>query len=504
MPSSVRPLLPFAICLLPFALQGSTTCTGPHGYRVRLWWSNPPAAAQVVQSGDDLVVRTPDGDVAVGRDARVSRRGDKALITICLPREEYVASVLAGESSVFRSEEASKAMAVAARTYAYRFRGRHAREGFDFCDTTHCQDLRLAARSDRLTRAVEATEGEMVWFEGAPAATFYHRHCGGVTEADPHGPYLRQQHDGYCTSTDRGEWSTVLPRTEIARALREAGLRVAGVPRLEVLERSPSGRARTLLIGNLRMDAPAFHNAIGRALGWTHIRSTYFDLHDSGGAVTFQGRGFGHGIGLCQAGASNMGDAALSYRDILALYYPGTKLGITAQGISWRVLGGERSEVWVTDTSQSDLPAIADGMIAEAERRTGFRLSYRPVFRFYPTVAAFRDSTGESGRVAAVTRGRVTRLQPAGVLRSAGILEATVLHEALHLAVESRAYPSLPPWFREGLVQHLASVRGGDAAAPARVERLVRERGLAAVLGWVASGLPADVLRREPADQGRQ
>ena len=503
MRAGVYPFLPFAICHLPFALQGSSPCTAPHHYKVRLWWSNPPALEQAIRQQGRLLVRTPDGDVAVGHDSRVSRRNGKALITICLPREEYVASVLAGESSVFRSEEALKAMAVAARTYAHRFRGRHSKEGFDFCDTTHCQDLRLAARTDRLSRAAEATEGEMLWFEGAPAATYYHRHCGGVTEADPHGPYLRQQHDGYCTSVDRGEWRSVLSQEELARALRQAGLRVAGAPRLELLERSPSGRARSLLIGSLRMDAPAFHNAVGRALGWTHIRSTFFDVYDSGGAVTFQGRGFGHGIGLCQTGASRMGDTGMNYRDILASYYPGTKLGLAAQGISWRVLGGERSEVWVTDTSLSDLPAIADRMIAEAERRSGFRLSYRPVFKFYPTVAAFRDSTGEPGRVAAVTRGRLARLQPASALRSTGVLESTVLHEALHLVIESRAHPSLPAWFREGLVERLAEARGGDAAARARVGRLVREHGPATVLGWVTSGLPADVLRREPADQGR-
>jgi len=58
--------------------------------------------------------------------------------------EEYVAAVLAGEAGGFQSDEALKAMAVAARTYAVRFQPRHAAEGFDFCDTTHCQDLRLS------------------------------------------------------------------------------------------------------------------------------------------------------------------------------------------------------------------------------------------------------------------------------------------------------------------------------------------------------------------------
>src|SRR5580658_10384150 len=58
-----------------------------------------------------------------------------------IPLETYVAAVLAGESGGFQSSEALKAMAVAARTYAVRMRGRHSAEGFDLCDTTHCQRL---------------------------------------------------------------------------------------------------------------------------------------------------------------------------------------------------------------------------------------------------------------------------------------------------------------------------------------------------------------------------
>src|SRR5260370_20609467 len=72
-------------------------------------------------------------------------------------------------------------MAVAARTYAVRSQGRHQSEGYDCCDTTHCQDLRIGAVSGRLRQAAEATEGELLWFEGSPASTFYGKDCGGGT-----------------------------------------------------------------------------------------------------------------------------------------------------------------------------------------------------------------------------------------------------------------------------------------------------------------------------------
>jgi stage II sporulation protein D len=83
-----------------------------------------------------------------------------------LTAEQYVAAVLAGESSTFRSEQAMKAMAVAARTYAARFRSRHAAEGFDFCATTHCQRADPASVTDRVRHAAAETAGELLWFAG--------------------------------------------------------------------------------------------------------------------------------------------------------------------------------------------------------------------------------------------------------------------------------------------------------------------------------------------------
>ena len=99
-----------------------------------------------------------------------------------MPLEKYVAGVLAGESSVFRSDDALKAMAIAVRTYAVRLRARHAKEGFDFCATTHCQRVDLKAVTPHLEAIAEETAGEMLWFEGKPAFACYTRDCGGRSE----------------------------------------------------------------------------------------------------------------------------------------------------------------------------------------------------------------------------------------------------------------------------------------------------------------------------------
>lgn len=424
---------------------------------------------------------------------------------IRMPREEYVAAVLAGEAGVLQSEEALKAAAVVARTYAFRFQGRHRDEGFDFCDTTHCQDLRLSAVSERVRRAAEATEGELLWHDGSAIAAFYHRHCGGVTEAagelwsELRASYLRRIEDTYCVARGRMPWSATLTAAEVRAALEREGFRPPPEMDIAILSRTPSGRVRRLAVGGRSMSAYVFHHAIGRALGWSLLRSAHYEVRRNGDRFVFRGYGSGHGVGLCQAGADARGLAGHTYKQILAAYYPGTALGVGASGFSWQLLGGERAEVFTTRPERDHgLAALADRLLAEAERRTGLRYGERPRIRIYPTVAAFRDATGQPGWVAATTAGRTIRLQPL----EREVLRETLLHEFMHLVLEAHSHPSAPDWLREGLALHLASPTRFKAPvsrgrfheqARSRVEALIRRHGLAAVLGWLRNGLPAQL-----------
>ena len=86
-----------------------------------------------------------------------------------MPIEEYVKAVLAAESGDFQQSESLKAIAVAVRTYAVRFRGQHKMESFDFCDTTHCPAMRWNAVNPRIAAAADATRGEILWFGDTPA-----------------------------------------------------------------------------------------------------------------------------------------------------------------------------------------------------------------------------------------------------------------------------------------------------------------------------------------------
>jgi stage II sporulation protein D len=468
-------------------------------------------------------------------ELRAAAEEGRLAITALLPREEYVAAVLAGESSVFKSEEALKAMAIAARTFSARFAGRHRAEGFDFCDTTHCQDARLGALGARVRSAAEATQGELLWYEGRPAETYYHRDCGGTTEAienawkSPRVPYLRQRRDEYCEARGRGQWRSQIRKSDLERALREAG--VGAAPRLasvEIASRTPSGRVARLKLNGGGSEIPAedFRRAVGMALGWEKIRSDLYELHDEGDMLLFRGFGAGHGVGLCQRGAAQMGEAGRTAREILAYYYPGTRPGVTAQGLEWNRLGGERVEVWTTRPNEDcEIAAVAESALRRAEARAGMgplAAGARVRVQFYPSVAAYRDATGQPGWIAAWTRGRTIRAQPAQVLRSQRVLESTLEHEMLHVLLEARARPGLPMWFREGLAlaleggapqgrEEIAAISDEELAklllvpasraeqqrafraARARVEKLIREHGREAVLGWLERGLPRGI-----------
>jgi stage II sporulation protein D len=412
--------------------------------------------------------------------------------TVELSRERYVAGVLGGESSVFRSDEALKAMAVAARTFAVRERGRHAAEGYDFCATTHCQRVDLDGVTPRLKAIASATKGELLWRDGRPIEALYSLDCG----RDP----------------DSLTWSWTADPAKVARALERSGLRgPAGLRSLAVVERTADGRAKTLALAGsttVRISAASFRLAVGRELGWNTLRS---DLYEVNG-LTFHGRGAGHGRGLCQRGADRMGAAGRGYRDILAQFYPGAKVGVAAQGITWQKACGAVVCLESVDVRR-------DGVVLATAERVAGRLPWPVrdvVVRVYPDVATFRDVTGEPGWVAGHTVGRRVHLQPVAKLRES--LERTLRHELLHVAVESQARVEIPLWFREGLVLYIErGARPGGGVPPteselrrtdnpgaarqayeranAAVSRLVERYGKDAVFGFLRGGLPPEIIR---------
>lgn len=431
---------------------------------------------------------------------------------VVLHRERYTAAALAGEAGGFTSPEALKAMAVTIRTFARVNAGRHRADGFDFCESTHCQKLLIHDIPARIQQAADDTEGLIIEASGRPAQVFYSRHCGGQRESaaaiwpGESRPWLEGGPDTFCLSAGRQPWRARLALSDVARAL--------GLPQLtqlSIARRTASGRAALLNTGRGVVDAETFHLQIGRFLGWEHLRSKLFELQTDGRDVLFEGYGAGHGVGLCQTGAEERGKAGHTWPQILSAYFPGTTVHHT---ITWKPMHSESVDVFGSGAAgEVEVPAAAERARREAERLTGRPFRVRPAIRVYPTIAAFRDATGEPGFVAASTRGRSIRLQPPARFIGDGRLVSVLLHEMLHLALAPAPGIRLPRWFEEGLAlwieqpvtqpapldsatetrltnpRNEADLRAAYLNARAAVASLVARYGREAVLAMLDTGL---------------
>jgi stage II sporulation protein D len=229
--------------------------------------------------------------------------GDELVPAVSMELETAVASVIAAEQAASTPIEALKSLAVAARSYFTAASGRH--RGFDFCDTTHCQFLRESPAADHpAALAAHETTGLVLAFRGAPIAALYSASCGGRTRS--------LAEDGL-SATDAYPYFSV-ECLYCARHAKEWDSRLAIDPRTRRLEVDRSENARL---------------AVGRRNGWSAVPGNDFEMTRELEAFVLHGRGRGHGVGLCQAGAAGLAEEGASCSDILAHYYPGTTLKIT-------------------------------------------------------------------------------------------------------------------------------------------------------------------------------
>jgi stage II sporulation protein D len=272
-------------------------------------------------------------------------------VTRAVALEDYLFGVLAAEASVEDEFAALKAQAVVSRTYALGNLRRHARDGYDFCNTTHCQRFvqitRENARPDfhaLVRRALQETSGEVLRGARGSLASevFFSTSCGGQTAniqtlwgAPAREPYLRGVRDEYCAAMPHTHWTDAIPAAQLAKALHEDERTDVGarVDALTVLRRDATGRAESIAIAGERRRVVLrgwdFKIVVGRTLGWSVLKSSRFDVRRAGDKFVFRGSGFGHGLGLCQSGAHVMAARGSSYRQILAYYFPATTVGGT-------------------------------------------------------------------------------------------------------------------------------------------------------------------------------
>jgi stage II sporulation protein D len=257
--------------------------------------------------------------------------GQSTLINLVAP-EEYLYGVVPAEMASGWPEEALKAQAVAARTYAIANVGRRAALGFDLFDTVSDQVYRgfSAERADT-SAAVDATRGQMLTWQDRPIAAFLHASSGGETDDavavwGQDLPYIRGVRD--LDPSPHADWTASFDDSELQRALIAMGQDVGPVEDLAVTRWTPHGRARFLRAKGPRGQATLDGNTFRLRIG---LKSTRYRLSRPGRQFRFDGGGWGHGLGMSQWGARAYATQGESYRGILERYYFQTTLGQTSR-----------------------------------------------------------------------------------------------------------------------------------------------------------------------------
>jgi stage II sporulation protein D len=288
----------------------------------------------------------PATDAMMPATVRVQVKEGTSTIVLAVPIEEYVAGTILSEVDPPSAdprvlEKMYEVQAVISRTYAIGHRGRHAREGFDLCSGTHCQLYQPARlKSSKWTAivrdAARHTAGQLLLFDGAPALAVYHADCGGRTSSahDVWGgetlSYLAGVRDSG-SSIQHVTWNFDA-RTAALRDALDADPRTNVGRRLDAIDiaqRDAAGRADQVTLRGARtvtVRGEVFREVVSRAFGTKSMRSTLFTLTKSRDGYTFAGRGFGHGVGLCQAGAMARLQSGSTPAKVLAFYFPGTRI----------------------------------------------------------------------------------------------------------------------------------------------------------------------------------
>lgn len=251
-------------------------------------------------------------------------RGDKGLYVINeLPLEDYVKDVVAAEVNPEWDIEALKAQAVVSRTYALYQKRTKGHSIYHIASSVHHQLYKGNNPDVRVSYAVEETRGEILTFNGKLIEAFYHSTCGGATEnpEDVFGisyPYLKSLKTT-CDLSPYTTWERIIKISEIENALN-----LSGIKKISIKSYTTTKRVKQVNIKHNKGTTAVEATELRKALGWSRLPSTNFAISRSGDLVIFEGKGYGHGVGLCQWCALSMARDGKTYKEILSFFYPGT------------------------------------------------------------------------------------------------------------------------------------------------------------------------------------
>lgn len=270
----------------------------------------------------------------------VRREPDNTLRVVdTVPLEAYLYGVIPAEIGSDVPLEAMKAQAVAARTYALKNRRKCAADGYDLDDTTHCEGyFGVDGETAPSNAAVDDTRGQVLTYAGALIDAPYSTDSGGMTACEAGCPYLQAVRDApgpnepdYASGGKYHTWTETFSKAQLQSLLaRDPRTRLPAFASLSLDGTDASGRITTATVwGTNGAMKTVTGSQLRQILGYDVLRSTRVTLTVlPDGSYRFDGRGWGHGLGMSQDGAVSMASAPYhkSYKDILSHYYVGTKI----------------------------------------------------------------------------------------------------------------------------------------------------------------------------------
>jgi len=243
-----------------------------------------------------------------------------------IDEERYIAGVVEAEAGQGHSREFYKAKAIICRTYLYGNIDRHENEGYHLCDETHCQVYKGQCRSrNTILPAVAATKNMIITDlkDSKPILATYHSNCGGETESaqnvwQTNLPYLVPVTDPYCTSSPNAHWQKTISLDDWINYMVKNGFKPN--PNIVIdFSFQQNRRLTTYKIND-------FTTPVRQIRTDWQLRSTFFAVAVEEGNVVIRGRGYGHGVGLCQEGAIEMGRRGFKYDEIICFYYKNVRI----------------------------------------------------------------------------------------------------------------------------------------------------------------------------------
>jgi stage II sporulation protein D len=238
--------------------------------------------------------------------------------------ETYIAGVVKAEGGSGKNIEYFKTQAIIARTYMYRYFDKHLADRYNLCDNTHCQAFNGITSDSIIIRAARETAGQVIL---APDSTLiisaFHSNCGGETSSSEDvwltgQTYLKKVTDPYCLTSRNAKWQAEISLNDWLSYLKRNGYS-GKTDDNSLLNFSQLRRLTNYRIGDFTIPLRQIRTDF-------NLRSTFFSLSVEGDSIIFKGRGYGHGVGLCQEGAMVMAAKGFSYKQIIEFYYTGVRI----------------------------------------------------------------------------------------------------------------------------------------------------------------------------------